>query len=104
MPAAELGAVRRVGIVGAGVIGGGWALHYLRMGFHLGLGEHYRAASGCGMYTAESHLCFRKSVRAGAVLTYQQEDSPVYGLDPECAAVLGWLRGGRFRGLGRAGC
>ena len=25
--------VRRVGLVGAGVIGGGWALHYLRMGF-----------------------------------------------------------------------
>ena len=25
--------VRRVGIVGAGVIGGGWAAHYLRMGF-----------------------------------------------------------------------
>ncbi len=25
--------VRRVGIVGAGVIGGGWALHYLRTGF-----------------------------------------------------------------------
>jgi carnitine 3-dehydrogenase len=24
---------RRVGVVGAGVIGGGWALHYLRMGF-----------------------------------------------------------------------
>jgi carnitine 3-dehydrogenase len=24
--------VRRVGVVGAGVIGGGWALHYLRMG------------------------------------------------------------------------
>lgn len=24
--------VRRVGIVGAGVIGGGWALHFLRMG------------------------------------------------------------------------
>src|SRR5215472_4541718 len=23
---------RRVGVVGAGVIGGGWALHYLRMG------------------------------------------------------------------------
>jgi carnitine 3-dehydrogenase len=30
--AMEPGAVRRVGIVGAGVIGGGWALHYLRMG------------------------------------------------------------------------
>jgi len=26
-------AARRVGIVGAGVIGGGWALHYLRTGF-----------------------------------------------------------------------
>jgi len=25
--------VHRVGIVGAGVIGGGWALHYLRTGF-----------------------------------------------------------------------
>ena len=32
MPAAGPGAARRVGIVGAGVIGGGWALHYLRMG------------------------------------------------------------------------
>jgi carnitine 3-dehydrogenase len=31
MVALEPGAVRRVGIVGAGVIGGGWALHYLRM-------------------------------------------------------------------------
>jgi carnitine 3-dehydrogenase len=26
------GQVKRVGVVGAGVIGGGWALHYLRMG------------------------------------------------------------------------
>jgi len=31
--AVEPDQVRRVGIVGAGVIGGGWALHYLRMGF-----------------------------------------------------------------------
>jgi carnitine 3-dehydrogenase len=30
--AVEPGEVRRVAIVGAGVIGGGWALHYLRMG------------------------------------------------------------------------
>jgi carnitine 3-dehydrogenase len=30
--AVEPDQVRRVGIVGAGVIGGGWALHYLRMG------------------------------------------------------------------------
>ncbi|HEX5302844.1 MAG TPA: 3-hydroxyacyl-CoA dehydrogenase NAD-binding domain-containing protein [Streptosporangiaceae bacterium] len=35
MPATGPGAVRRVGIVGAGVIGGGWALHYLRMGFRV---------------------------------------------------------------------
>ena len=33
MAAVEPDRVRRVGIVGAGVIGGGWALHYLRMGF-----------------------------------------------------------------------
>ena len=32
MAAVEPGQVSRVGIVGAGVIGGGWALHYLRMG------------------------------------------------------------------------
>ena len=32
MAAAEPGRAGRVGIVGAGVIGGGWALHYLRMG------------------------------------------------------------------------
>jgi carnitine 3-dehydrogenase len=39
--------VRRVGIVGAGVIGGGWAAHYLRMGFDVDVydpaprAEHY---------------------------------------------------------------
>ncbi len=32
MSAVAADRVRRVGIVGAGVIGGGWALHYLRMG------------------------------------------------------------------------
>ena len=32
MIAVEPDRVRRVGVVGAGVIGGGWALHYLRMG------------------------------------------------------------------------
>ena len=45
---------------------------------YLGLGEGYRAASGCGMYTVESHLCFSKSVRAGAVLLY---DSQLLGCD-----------------------
>src|SRR5215469_1195424 len=37
--------VRRVAVVGAGVIGGGWALHYLRMGLDVdvydpGTGAH----------------------------------------------------------------
>ncbi len=45
---------------------------------HLGLGEHYRADSGCGMYTVESHLCFSRSVRAGTVLRY---DSQLLGCD-----------------------
>jgi len=45
---------------------------------YLGLGEGYRAASGCGMYTVESHLCFGASVREGAVLTY---DSQLLGGD-----------------------
>jgi acyl-CoA thioesterase FadM len=45
---------------------------------HLGLGEQYRAGSGCGMYTVESHLCFGMSVRAGAVLAY---DSQLLGWD-----------------------
>src|SRR5882724_4815898 len=35
VPAVGPGAVRRVGIVGAGVIGGGWALHYLLMGLRV---------------------------------------------------------------------
>jgi acyl-CoA thioester hydrolase len=45
---------------------------------HLGLGRRYRAASGCGMYTVESHLSFRASVRAGEVLAY---DSHLLGAD-----------------------
>jgi acyl-CoA thioester hydrolase len=38
---------------------------------HLGLGAAYRAESGCGIYTVESHLCFFASVREGAPLGYQ---------------------------------
>lgn len=37
---------------------------------HVGLGEAYRAASGCGMYTVESHLVFAGSARAGDELRY----------------------------------
>jgi len=45
---------------------------------HVGLGAGYRAETGCGMYTAESHLCFRASVAAGAELCYS---SQVLGCD-----------------------
>ncbi len=38
---------------------------------HVGLGAGYRARAGCGMYTAESHLCFLAPVTLGAALSYQ---------------------------------
>ena len=38
---------------------------------HVGLGADYRARTGCGMYTAESHLCFLAPLTLGATLTYQ---------------------------------
>jgi len=38
---------------------------------HVGLGAGYRARAGCGIYTAESHLCFLAPVMLGAALTYQ---------------------------------
>jgi acyl-CoA thioester hydrolase len=40
---------------------------------HVGLGATYREQTGCGIYTVESHLCFAKSVRAGATLRYQSQ-------------------------------
>jgi len=40
---------------------------------HVGLGAEYRAGSGCGMYTVESHVCFARSVRAGAALRYESQ-------------------------------
>ena len=40
---------------------------------HVGLGVAYRAESGCGMYTVESHVCFAKSVQAGATLRYESQ-------------------------------
>jgi carnitine 3-dehydrogenase len=44
--AVEPGQVRRVGIVGAGVIGGGWALHYLRMGLDVDVYDPAAHAEG----------------------------------------------------------
>ena len=40
---------------------------------HVGLGATYRAETGCGIYTVESHVCFGKSVRAGATLEYHSQ-------------------------------
>jgi acyl-CoA thioester hydrolase len=40
---------------------------------HLGLGAVYRARTGSGIYTVESHLCFLSGVVGGAVLAYQTQ-------------------------------
>jgi len=40
---------------------------------HIGLGAAYRAESGCGMYTVESHVCFAKSVLGGAAIRYESQ-------------------------------
>jgi acyl-CoA thioester hydrolase len=40
---------------------------------HVGLGAAYRAETGCGMYTVESHLCFSRSVGAGERLRYRSQ-------------------------------
>ncbi len=40
---------------------------------HVGLGATYRQESACGIYTAESHVCYEKSVRAGAALAYSTQ-------------------------------
>jgi acyl-CoA thioester hydrolase len=39
----------------------------------LGLGAAYRARTGNGIYTAESHLCFLREVTAGATLSYRTQ-------------------------------
>ena len=37
---------------------------------HVGLGAAYRARTGSGIYTVESHVCFRASIRSGEQLRY----------------------------------
>jgi carnitine 3-dehydrogenase len=60
--------VRRVGLVGAGVIGGGWALHYLRMGFDVDVYDPGpRASQGVATMLAEIWpLLERMGLRPGA--------------------------------------
>jgi acyl-CoA thioester hydrolase len=40
---------------------------------HVDLGAGYRAQTGNGIYTVESHICFRASVRAGEQLRYTSQ-------------------------------
>ena len=40
---------------------------------HVGLGAAYRAETGSTIYTVESHVCFARSVRAGATLEYESQ-------------------------------
>ena len=40
---------------------------------HVGLGAAYRARTGSGIYTAESHLCFLSGVTEGAALAYRTQ-------------------------------
>ena len=60
--------VRRVGIVGAGVIGGGWALHYLRAGLDVDVYDPAPEARGDLLRMAEASwpLLARIGLRAGA--------------------------------------
>jgi carnitine 3-dehydrogenase len=60
--------VRRVGIVGAGVIGGGWALHYLRMGLDVDVFDPAPAARSdlLRMRADIWPLLERMGIRAGA--------------------------------------
>ena len=55
---------------------------------HVGLGAAYRAETGCGIYTVESHVCFAKSVRGGAALRYE---SQLLGWDDKRLHLFHWM-------------
>src|SRR5271170_3919897 len=61
-------AARRVGLVGAGVIGGGWALHYLRTGFDVDVYDPSPAAHADLLRVVEASwpLLERMGLREGA--------------------------------------
>jgi carnitine 3-dehydrogenase len=68
MSAVQPDQVRRVGIVGAGVIGGGWALHYLRAGLDVDVYDPSPAAYTdlLRMVEARWPLLHRMGLRGGA--------------------------------------
>jgi acyl-CoA thioester hydrolase len=51
----------------------------------IGLGEAYRKETGSGMYTVESHLCYRRSARAGQQLRFTTQ---VLGADAKRVRVF----------------
>jgi carnitine 3-dehydrogenase len=79
--------VRRVGIVGAGVIGGGWALHYLRAGLDVDVYDPAPDARGDLLRMAEDSwpLLERMGLRPGASLDrlmfHDRLDAAVAGAD-----------------------
>ena len=66
--AVDVAAARRVGIVGAGVIGGGWALHFLRTGFDVDVYDPAADARTDLLRTVEASwpLLARMGLRDGA--------------------------------------
>jgi carnitine 3-dehydrogenase len=68
MTAVQPGQARRVGIVGAGVIGGGWALHYLRAGLDVDVYDPAPQARADLLRMAETSwpLLERMGLREGA--------------------------------------
>ena len=68
MTAVQPEQVRRVGLVGAGVIGGGWALHYLRTGFDVDVYDPAASARADldRMVEASWPLLTRMGLRDGA--------------------------------------
>ena len=55
---------------------------------HVGLGAAYRARTGSGIYTVESHLCFLSSVTSGATLAYRTQ---LLGHDAKRLHVFHWM-------------
>src|SRR5260370_35086872 len=98
---------RRVGIVGAGVIGGGWALHYLRMGLDVGVYDPAPRARGdlLRMVEASWPLLERMGLRDGASPDRLVFPHSRAGAGGGAAAVRGDRPGsgaGKGRGLGRS--
>ena len=101
---------RRVGIVGAGVIGGGWALHYLQAGLDVDVYDPAPDARGDLLRMAEDSwpLLERMGPRPGASLDrltfHNQTDAAVADADvvQENAPEVGAVKRQVLAGIDRA--